>query len=126
MKPSTAKVKGRETEQRFVDYLRANGAPYAERRRLNGSADRGDIAGVPGVVFEVKSGARLDIAGWLAELAAEVANDRADHGAVIVRPKGKPDPAEWFAVLSVPDLLRLLAEVGWMSPIAMSPEEEDT
>ncbi len=116
MKPSTAKAKGRETEQLLVDWLHQHGVPYAERRRLTGSEDQGDIAGWPGICVEVKSGARLDLAGWLEELAAEVRNSRAKHGFIAVRPKGKKNPDNWFAVLPLPALLSLLAEAGWCAP----------
>ena len=34
MKPSTAKTKGRETENAFVAFLRSHGIEHAERRRL--------------------------------------------------------------------------------------------
>lgn len=117
MKPSTAKAKGRATENLLVDWLRTHGVPHAERRRLTGSADQGDITGWPGICVEVKSGAKLDIAGWLAELAAEVRNSGATHGFVAVRPKGKPDPEDWFAVLPLPELVRLFAEAGWCGDI---------
>ena len=113
MKPGTAKAKGRETESLFVAYLQ-KWVPFAERRRLSGSADRGDIAGVPGIVFEVKSGARLDVAGWLAELDAEVEHDHAVHGYVVVRPKGKPNPEDWFVIQRLPDAIAVLIEAEWI------------
>lgn len=113
MKPSTAKAKGAATEQAFVDYLSA-WVKHAERRHLCGAADRGDITGMPGWVWEVKSGARVDIAGWLGELDAEMGNDRSDMGAVVVRPKGLPRPADWYAVLPLPVLMRLLEQAGWV------------
>lgn len=115
MRPSTAKAKGRDTETRFVDYLR-RWVPHAERRRLTGSHDRGDIAGTPGICWEIKSGARLDLATWMHELEAEVTNDHAVHGALVIRPKGRPNPHDWWAVLTVPDLLDLLTEAGWIMP----------
>jgi hypothetical protein len=62
----------------------------------------------------VKSGARLDIAGWLHELADEVRNDHACHGVIAVRPKGKPDPADWFVILTLPNLIDLLVEAEWI------------
>lgn len=114
MKPGTAKAKGRQTENALVEWLRANGVPHAERRRLAGVEDKGDIAGWPRVCVEVKSGARIDIAGWLDELAKEIANAGADRGFVAVRPKGKPQPDDWFAVLPLPALLELLDEAGYL------------
>ena len=110
MTPGTAKRKGRETENRLVEWLHAHGWPYTERRRLAGTADRGDISGVIGVTIEVKSGARLDIAGWMKELEVEMVNDRADLGLVVVRPKGCPDPEAWWAVMPVPIAFKMLRE----------------
>ena len=49
MKPSTAKSKGLETESAWVEFLVDNGVPFAERRRLNGVEDRGDISGWVGI-----------------------------------------------------------------------------
>jgi hypothetical protein len=108
MKPGTAKTKGRETENKLVDYLMLNGFIHAERRRLYGITDRGDIAGVIGWCIEVKSGASLDLSGWLRELAAEVRNDGADYGVVVVRPKGKPNVEDWYAIMPVPQLVDLM------------------
>lgn len=115
MNPRQAKTKGRETEQMLVDHLRRNWALVnVERRRLTGRDDQGDIAGWLGVCVEVKSGARIDIAGWLDELAAEIRNAHAEVGFVAVRPRGKPDPADWYALLPLDALLELLREVGWI------------
>jgi hypothetical protein len=117
MTPATAKAKGRETENLLVEHLRAAGWPHVERRRLTGRDDQGDIAAMRGpaggVAVEIKSGARLDIAGWLAELERETIAARAATGFVAVRPKGKPHPTEWFAVMPLPWLLDLLAEAGY-------------
>lgn len=108
MKPRTAKDKGRITENLLVDYLILNGFIHAERRRLYGITDRGDIAGVVGWVIEVKSGASLDLSGWLRELAVEMRNDGADWGVVVVRPKGKPDPKDWWAIMPLPQAVDLM------------------
>jgi hypothetical protein len=113
MKPSTAKAKGRDTENLFVAYLRTFGL-LAERRRLTGSQDQGDITGWPGVCVEVKSGARIDIAGWLDQLRNEALHSGADIAFVAVRPKGKPDVGSWYAVLPIPDLMALMAAAGWL------------
>jgi hypothetical protein len=113
MKPSTAKAKGRETENLLVEFLRQHGVPHAERRRLTGSADQGDITGWPGVCVEIKSGARVAIPQWLSELAAEKRNSAARVGFVAVRPKGTPDPDGWYVVLPLPELMDLLEEAGW-------------
>lgn len=123
MKPSTAKAKGRDTENRFVEFLQ-RWVPHAERRRLNGNQDRGDIAGTPGICWEVKSGARLDLAGWMHELDAEVRNDHARHGVIVIRPKGAPDPANWWTVMRLPDLIDLLVEAEWLTELHSIDEPE--
>lgn len=108
MKPATAKAKGRATEQMLCDWLVANGVPGAERRRLAGIEDRGDVAGWPQVCIEVKSGAKIDLAGFLAELSREQRNAGAAYGFVAIRPKGKPRVDDWYAVLPLPALVELI------------------
>lgn len=102
------KRRGTAAETAVVRYLQAHGYPYAERRALRGNADCGDVAGVPGVALEVKDEARVDLPGWLDEATREAVNARAGLGVVIRRRRGRPDVGEWFAVLRVSDLLRLL------------------
>lgn len=113
MKPSTAKAKGAKTEQMLCDWLRAQGWPHAERRHLSGTDDRGDVAGVHGVCIECKSGAKIDLAGWLAELDRETVNADADTGFVAIRPKGRPDPDDWWAALPLPWIAELLRQAGY-------------
>jgi hypothetical protein len=112
---STPRRKGTAAESIVVGLLRALHWPHAERRALNGSKDRGDVAGVPGVVFEVKSGARLELPAWLRETEAERANDNADYGVLVVKLKGYGEAraSEWPAILPLGALLRLLAEAGY-------------
>ena len=114
MKPGVAKAKGRETENMFVRYLIEEGLPHAERRRLNGSLDEGDVTGWPGVCVEIKSGASLNLPKWLSELETEMVNSRSTTGFVAVRPKGKPDPVDWFAILPMPVLMDLMRDAGWI------------
>ena len=66
-----AKAKGRAAESAVVEYLRSRGF-NAERRRLGGDEDTGDIAGVRGLVLEVKSAKTLCLPAWLQELHVEV------------------------------------------------------
>ena len=59
---SAAKRKGPAFEGQVVSYLREHGFPQAERRVMGGSRDRGDVAGVPGWVLELKATRALDLA----------------------------------------------------------------
>ena len=120
MTPGTAKAKGRETENVIVEYLR-QWSPLIERRRLNGSDDQGDIAGLPGVCIEVKSGAKLSIPKWLSELEAEVKNSHAVWGTILCRLKGRPRAEDYIAILPVGTLVQLMIEAGWLAPGAHSP-----
>jgi hypothetical protein len=98
---------GTAAESAVVKYLQANGWPHAERRALRGNYDAGDITGTPGVCWEVKGGAAartasdLDITRWMAELAAEVTNARADVGVLVVQRAavGPANAHRWWAVM---------------------------
>lgn len=120
MKPSTAKAKGAKTEADFVDWIKLRGVPNAERRHLSGQYDKGDVAGwVKGngeksVCVEVKSGASLKIPEWIKELNAEVENAQADVGFIAIRPSGKPKVDDWWAVMPMPEMMRLLEEAGYL------------
>jgi len=97
------KAKGREAENAVVEYLMDRGCD-AERRRQTGIGDCGDIGGVPGWVIEVKAEKRINLSGYLAELAAEVeAADikfrRSHQGVVIVKKRGTLDASQWYAVM---------------------------
>ena len=91
--------KGTRAESAIVDYLRGQHWPFAERRAKNGAKDRGDIAGLGGVVIEAKNCERMNLAGWLAELAVEMRNDNARWGAVWHKRRGKGSPADWYVTM---------------------------
>jgi hypothetical protein len=111
---SASRRKGTSWETAIVQFLRDNGAPHAERRALNGNKDRGDIAGIPGVVLEAKSAARLDLAGWADETEAERRNDNAAVGATWIKRRGKASPAEGYVVLRGDQLVALLQAAGYI------------
>ncbi|MFE7659660.1 hypothetical protein [Streptomyces celluloflavus] len=107
---SAAKRKGTAWESAIVRALREHGHPHAERRALGGAADRGDVAGLPGVVIEAKASTHLELASWIAELDAEMANDGADLGAVWHKRRGKSSPLDGYVTMPGHVFLRLLAE----------------
>jgi hypothetical protein len=113
---SASKRRGTAWESAIVDYLRANGAPHAERRALNGAKDRGDIAGIPGCVIEAKSAARVELAAWLDEAHAERDNDGADLGVVWFKRRGKTSPGDGFVLMSGNALRELLMHAGYLAP----------
>lgn len=111
---SASKRKGTTWESAIVDYLREHGAPHAERRALGGTNDRGDIAGLPGVVIEAKSAARVELAGWVDEALVEQVNDGAQVGAVWHKRRGKTSPGAGFVTMSGQQFVRLLTAAGYI------------
>ena len=98
---------GAKTESAVVRYLQANGWPTAERRRLKGAHDEGDITGCPGLVFEIKGGKAARTASdaligdWLDETETERQNAAADVGILVIhRPGiGLANAGRWWAVM---------------------------
>jgi hypothetical protein len=115
---SRSKAKGSGAERAVVDYLRGNGFPYAERRLAGDVKDRGDIAGVPGVVIEVKNCERTELGAWVGEAVVEQANDGADYGVVWHKRRGRGDPGQWYATLPAAQLVRLLRAAGYGDPLS--------
>lgn len=108
-----SRIKGTAFESAVVDYLHTQGAPHAERRALNGRGDRGDIAGTPDMVWECKATKAIDLAGFIAELHTEMANDGARHGAVIIKRRQHP-VRRAYAVMQLDQLCDLLRLAGLM------------
>lgn len=111
---SCSRAKGTAWESAIVDYLRDNGAPHAERRAQSGATDRGDIAGIPAVVIEAKSAARVELAGWLDEAELERKHDHANLGVVWFKRRGKTSPGDGFVLMSGAALVQLLADAGYI------------
>lgn len=106
------KIKGTGAETLLVGYLRANGWPYAERRALSGSLDKGDIAGTGPLVWESKAtGGSPQIPAWLAETETERRNAGAEYGILVVKTRGLGVVymGRWLAVMTLPQHEKLVA-----------------
>lgn len=112
---SSAKQAGTRTETAAATYLAQHVDDRIERRRLTGSRDRGDLAGLrihgQRLVAEVKDCARLAPGPWLNEAEIERGNDDALAGLVIAKRHGKGDPADLVVILTLRDLAALLTGV---------------
>lgn len=95
---SSEKRKGNAAERAVVDYLRRQGFTQARRIQSGTRHDVGDIDGVPGFAIEVKNHARLDLAGWVNQLVAEMDAKGVENGVVIAKKRGTTDPGEWYAI----------------------------
>lgn len=116
---------GTSWEGAIVEYLRTAGVLHAERRTLSGSNDRGDIAGIPGVVIEAKNAARLDLAGWLAEAAKERANDHAHTAVVWAKRRGKTSPGAGYVVMDGATFVALLRAAGYIPSAPVEQENHE-
>lgn len=100
-------------ESAVVAYLRGSGFLHAERRALKGSLDQGDVAGCPGLVFEVKyANGGLRMASWVAETEVERLNAKADYGVLVIKPPGlgAKSTKHWFAVMQAQSFDRLVLQ----------------
>lgn len=106
---SRNKARGTAFERLVADYC-ALWYPDADRRALQGTADKGDIL-LPGerrFVIECKDVARLSLAEWHAEACAEAVNAGAKHGVVVHKRKGKGQAADQWASMSLHTFLELV------------------
>lgn len=106
---SRNKAKGSAWERAIVEHLRNAGWPYAERRIAGAVKDRGDIAGVVGVVIEAKNTARMTLAEWIAETELERVNDNAWLGVVWHKRTGKTSAADGYVTMTGAQFTALLA-----------------
>ena len=87
---STQRDKGTRFESEIVEYLKANGFPYAERRAMRGNRDAGDIAGVPGIAIEAKNHKAMDLGSWMGEAEVGARNAGCTRFAVWHKRRMKP------------------------------------
>jgi Holliday junction resolvase len=110
---SKQKQKGTAAETAVVNWLKKQGRKQVERRSLNGTQDRGDIAGIPCVVIEVKNHKTMKLSEWMKELEVEMRNDKADTGVVIHKKTGTTDVGQWYASMPVEVWYQLIKEAGY-------------
>lgn len=97
---SANKDRGSRWEKDIVDYLRSVGFQYAERRLAGSAKDRGDIAGIPGVVVEAKSQNRITLSEWMDEAVVEGQRDNAWLAVTWVKRKGRGSAADGYVVMT--------------------------
>lgn len=104
---------GTDGENGVVDYLVAEGFPHVERRALRGSKDCGDIAGLPGVVIEVKNTTTLSLAEFIKETELERQNAGADIAVCWHKRKGKGSAGDWYVTMTGKQFAYILKELGY-------------
>lgn len=108
---------GTAAESAVAAFLVRNGWPYAERRSLSGALDKGDIAGTPGLCWEVKSCSgrpeNISYAGFLRECETERIHAKAEFGIVVVKPRGRGVMSvdRWLTAMYERDMQRLTSRL---------------
>ncbi len=110
---ASAKAAGRTWESAIVDALIYRGWPHAERRRMAGANDRGDIAGVVGVCIEAKNTKAISLAAFLDEAHMEQRNASARIGVAWIKRRGKASALDGYVVMDGDAFLDLLKEAGY-------------
>ena len=111
------KNKGSAYERSIVTFLRERGFSV-DRTRAGWSDDRGDVHGLSHpelgpFTVECKNHRAMALAGWMEELAREVAANGGSLGAVVHKRKGVADPDQQYATLPLGMLVQLLKEAGY-------------
>jgi hypothetical protein len=101
-----SKRKGTSHETAVVRFLKP-AFPYVERRALAGNSDRGDIAGIPGLVIECKAEKRIDLAGYMDEVRQEVKNAGAQLGVAVVKRRNHPIERA-YVVMELADFVEVI------------------
>ena len=103
------KAKGSAAERAVADYLNVRGLE-AERVPAGSNLDRGDIW-VPDKSFpavQVKNHARLDLAGWVDDVAIQAVNAGRTTGVVVHKRRGKGNPGSWYVTCTLSDLVTII------------------
>jgi hypothetical protein len=109
---SASQAKGTAWASALVTYLQSAGWPHAERRALLGANDRGDIAGIVGLVIEAKNAKAVTLAAWLDEARRE-ATHAGDKGVVWFHRRGRSSPGDGFVLMDGETFVNLLIEAGY-------------
>lgn len=104
-----SKIKGTAFESRVVKYLVERGFIYAERRALQGTNDKGDVSGIPGVVIECKNQAQITLAAWMDETLTEQANAKAPV-AFCVFPRRNRHIGQAYVVMTLDQAISLISD----------------
>ena len=103
-----SKIKGTRFESDVVQFLQANGYPFAERRALAGTVDKGDVTGLgPDWVIECKAVREITLSSFVDEAEVERVNAGATYGVAVVKRRGK-NVAQAYAVMPLEKFVELM------------------
>lgn len=74
---------------------------------MAGKTDRGDIAGIPGVMIECKSTKAVSLSEWMDEVRTEKENAKAQVGACVIKRRSH-SVAKSYVVMEFQDFIELI------------------
>ena len=124
---SKSKQKGTSAESAFVKAeCVTNVFPHVERRALAGVNDMGDVSGMVGLAVEIKNHKSYKFPEWIKETEVERVNAKADYGILVVKPNGVGlnSVDQWWAVMPVGAMMKLLSNAGYGNVLDTVTNEE--
>lgn len=111
----SARQAGSRFEREIADYLAKHFDDRIDRRVKGGAKDKGDIGGLrhlgQKIAVECKDyGGRLQPGSWIKEAHIAAGNDDAISGIVVAKRRGTTDPGAQWVLMTVNDLVGILAE----------------
>lgn len=108
---SKSRAKGTLLETAIKNYFQEQGFD-AERIALQGKNDIGDIR-IVGIdsVFELKNCKKIELSKWVKETEVERQNAKKRFGFCIFKRRGTNKPDEQFVLMTVGQLVEILAEL---------------
>lgn len=105
MSGAASRRRGNAAELAVARALRAAGWSAVTSRAAQGVQGGEDLLTDTPCSWEVKDRARIELGPWLDQA---IGNAGGRPAVVVAKRRGKGDPARWFAVMELADLLRLL------------------
>jgi predicted alpha/beta hydrolase len=106
MSGAASRNKGKRAELAVAKWLRDNGWQAVTTRAASGMQQGDDLATNTGLSWEVKDHARLELAAWIDQAAA---NADGKPAVVIHKRRGVASPDGWYCTMTGADLMRLLS-----------------
>ncbi len=112
---TNSRRKGKDSENAVARWLQANGWPHAERRGPGFEAS--DLIGVGPISIEIKNQKAIRLNDWFTQMLEQQAEDRAEHGLLIIKRAGHVNPGDWYCVTTLNQQAGLLRACGYGEPI---------
>jgi hypothetical protein len=96
---SANKRKGDLFNRQIIKHLIAEGITDAHRYQDGYHLDRGDVAGIPGIVIQAKNVVQVKWSNWFLNVRLQQVHAASPIGILALKRQGRSDPAEATAIL---------------------------